>query len=62
MDGLAVVRAIRELKPNMPVIVASGSKGDTEDLRRLDAKHLTNLGKPFSLEQLLIALYKAVHH
>jgi CheY-like chemotaxis protein len=56
MDGLAAVNAIKGMKPGLPVIITSGSKQDTERRRRLDIWQLTNLGKPFSAEQLLITL------
>jgi CheY-like chemotaxis protein len=56
MDGTGVAQAIKKLKPDIPVIIASGSNRDTEQTRRLDTEHLTKLGKPFSAEQLLIAV------
>jgi two-component system, cell cycle sensor histidine kinase and response regulator CckA len=56
MDGMGVVHAIKKLKPDLPVIIASGSSRDTEQMRRMDEEQLTNLGKPFSAEQLLIAV------
>jgi two-component system cell cycle sensor histidine kinase/response regulator CckA len=62
MDGTGAIRAIKELKPDIPVIIASGSRRDTAQTRRLDLEHLTNLGKPFSAEQLLIAVGMAVEH
>ena len=56
MDGLAAVRAIKELKPDVPVIVASGSRRMQTELVEIDRLHLHDLGKPYSLEQLLIAV------
>jgi hypothetical protein len=60
-NGLAAVRAIRELRPDIPVIIASGSQHSPEELRRFEAEHLTNLGKPYSLEQLLVGVATALH-
>jgi DNA-binding response OmpR family regulator len=48
------------MRPDLPVIIASASKRDTEQMRKMDIQHLTNLGKPFSLEQLLIAVGMAI--
>jgi two-component system cell cycle sensor histidine kinase/response regulator CckA len=62
MDGMGVVHAIKELNPNIPVIIASGSNRDTDQLRKMDMEHLTNLGKPFSAEQLLIAVGMVIQH
>ncbi len=61
MDGMSAIHAIKELKPEIPVIIASGSKRDTDQMRRGDPEHLTRLGKPFSVEQTLgKAIEKAV--
>jgi CheY-like chemotaxis protein len=62
MDGMGVVHAIKELNPAIPVIIASGSNRDTDQLRKMDMEHLTNLGKPFSAEQLLIAVGMVIQH
>jgi two-component system, cell cycle sensor histidine kinase and response regulator CckA len=62
MDGLCAIEAIKAMRPDLPVIIASGSKDDTEDKRRTGAEHLTDLGKPFSAEQLLIAVGRAIQH
>lgn len=59
IDGMGAIQAIKELKPDIPVIIASGSKRDTEQMRKIDAKQVTSLGKPFSAEQLLIAVAMA---
>jgi hypothetical protein len=60
LDGMGAVRAIKELRPDIPVIIASGSKYDTEQLRRIKREQYVNLGKPFSADQLLIAVGMAI--
>jgi two-component system, cell cycle sensor histidine kinase and response regulator CckA len=60
LDGMGAIQAIKEMRPDLPVIIASASKRDTEQMRKMDIQHLTNLGKPFSLEQLLIAVGMAI--
>ena len=62
MGGMGVIRAIRELKPDIPIIIASGSEGDKEELQRIDPIHLKSLGKPYSIDQLLMAVDMALHH
>ncbi len=62
MDGIGVVHSIKRLKPDLPVIIASGSNRDTEQMEKMEAQHLTNLGKPFSAEQLLIAVGMVIQH
>jgi CheY-like chemotaxis protein len=62
MDGMAAVRAIKEIKPDIPVVIASGSKHDEEEMRRAGLEDAKNLGKPYSLDQLLIAVAMALKH
>jgi len=62
MDGIGTIRAIRGLRPELPVIIASGAKRDTEHLRGMDIGHLESLGKPYSLDQLLLAVALGLRH
>lgn len=62
LDGMGAIHAIKALKPDIPVIIASGSSRATEQTRKADIKHMTNLGKPFSAEQLLIAVAMVIQH
>jgi two-component system, cell cycle sensor histidine kinase and response regulator CckA len=62
LDGMAAIDAIKALRPDLPVIIASGSQRSAEQLRKIDVEHLTNLGKPFSVDQLLIAVGMVVHN
>ena len=56
LDGLAFVRALRRLLPDLPVMVASGRMDDAlvEDFKALGVT--TRLGKPFTEAQLAEAL------
>jgi two-component system, cell cycle sensor histidine kinase and response regulator CckA len=56
MGGLAMISAMKSLKPDLPVILASGSRQDTDLQRRNASKDATNLTKPYTLEQLLVAV------
>src|SRR5438105_8384908 len=56
LDGRSAVRAIRKMAPNIPIIMASATKNDTEDreqISRADFAHITTLSKPYGIEQLL---------
>jgi two-component system cell cycle sensor histidine kinase/response regulator CckA len=60
MDGLAFVRALRKLLPNIPIIVASGrlEPAPAQELRKLGVQVM--LEKPFTQEKLASALQAAV--
>lgn len=60
MDGLTAVSSIQKLKPNVQIIIASGTKREVGQLQNLDARHLTNLGKPYTLEALLQGVAGAI--
>ncbi|MGP8200237.1 MAG: response regulator [Limisphaerales bacterium] len=62
MDGMGVIRVVRELKPDLPIIITSGSEEDMEELQRIDPIHLKILGKPYGIDQLLMAVDMALHH
>jgi two-component system, cell cycle sensor histidine kinase and response regulator CckA len=56
MDGMGAITAIKELKPDLPIIIVSGSKRETADLQPNDSVQLKSLEKPYSLDQLLMAV------
>lgn len=56
MDGRAAIQALRKIRPDVKIIVASGSEKEVEDLRK-DIQTDAFLPKPFTNEILL----KAVH-
>jgi CheY-like chemotaxis protein len=62
MDGLGAIRAIKELKPDIPVIIASGIKRDTSEFQQTDSIHLKGLAKPYSIDQLLMAVAMGLQH
>jgi DNA-binding NtrC family response regulator len=59
MGGLESVRAIRELRPELPVILAGGGNG--QEIAGMERAHLTKLAKPYSLEQLLVAVANGIN-
>jgi two-component system cell cycle sensor histidine kinase/response regulator CckA len=56
MDGLTAIGPMRRARPDLPVIVASGTKRDTVFFKRTDLNRLVNLDKPYTLEGLLTAV------
>lgn len=56
MDGLAALRAIRMIAPEVRTIVTSGIDGETEESAGSEQLIDTRLSKPYSAEQLLLAV------
>lgn len=61
MDGGEALRAIRELDADIPVILTSGSRGDSTLTELLDEVYDV-LPKPFSIEQLRTVLRSALRY
>ena len=60
MDGVASVRALRKMKPDLPIIAFTGDAGRAR-LSEFQAMNVNNfLIKPFSTESLLAAVHTAV--
>jgi PAS domain S-box-containing protein len=60
MDGLSAVRALRELDPQLPVIVTSGLETDGGTTRATEAGGRIFLPKPYTAETLLQAVAEAL--
>ncbi|MDB6170884.1 MAG: response receiver sensor histidine kinase response regulator [Chthoniobacteraceae bacterium] len=60
IDGLTLIRAVRRMRPELPIIVATGyaEKARLTDLGTLNIAALLN--KPFTAEMLLEAITKAL--
>ncbi len=58
MDGVATIHAIRTLRPNIPIIAASGLSSDTQRNAALSAGANEFLPKPYSASTLLPLLRK----
>ena len=55
-DGQQLLQAIQKARPHIPIILASGVQQDTQWFTRIQTAHLTVLGKPYGVEQLLAAV------
>jgi CheY-like chemotaxis protein len=58
MDGLALIRAIREQRPHLPAILLTGFPGDFDELRsrQRDTGEFTLMHKPARLHEIVATL------
>ena len=56
MDGHHLVREIRQLRPRLKFVMASGKLPDFTDGEGIDGEHIIHLGKPYQLADLKRAL------
>jgi CheY-like chemotaxis protein len=60
MDGVAAVRVLRKMKPDVPIIASTG-EAQRARLEELRALNVTNfLIKPFSTANLLAAVHASI--
>ncbi|HSH93775.1 MAG TPA: response regulator, partial [Roseimicrobium sp.] len=61
MDGIALVRTLRQTHQNLPVIAATGLNTDNieANLHALGVRHI--ISKPYSREELLQTLHEVLH-
>ena len=59
-NGLEAIRTIQQMKPDIRIIIASGGSRDTAFFRKVDKAHISELPKPYTVEQLLNAVADAV--
>jgi two-component system cell cycle sensor histidine kinase/response regulator CckA len=60
LDGVGAISAIKRIEPTIPIIIASGSKQNTEHLRRIEPTQHIRLNKPYGMEQLLDGVARAL--
>jgi excisionase family DNA binding protein len=53
MDGLEVIRAARELRPGMPVIIVTGHSSEESAIEAINLGVTGYLIKPFSMERVI---------
>ena len=56
MDGIAAIRALKLMKPELPIIAASGLTGN-KARESVEAGAVTCLSKPFTAERLFVLLH-----
>ena len=59
-NGLDAIRTMQLARPDLRIIVASGGKRNPEYFQNIDMARLTELEKPYTVEQLLTAVAAAV--
>jgi two-component system, cell cycle sensor histidine kinase and response regulator CckA len=60
MDGLSAICSMQQLRPDVPAIIASGAKHDPKQLERMNPRNIANLGKPFSVKELLASVARLI--
>lgn len=61
MDGIATIRALRQINPNIKIITMSGAASKTKAVEAQNLGVGISLAKPFSAGPLLEALYQVLH-
>ncbi len=62
LNGRNAIKAIQKINPNVPIIMASGTKNDTEVFNRMDSTQIMALPKPYGVDQLIKCVAKALKH
>ncbi|HVV74347.1 MAG TPA: ATP-binding protein, partial [Verrucomicrobiae bacterium] len=55
-DGQQAIQGIQRINSRVPIIVASGVQSDTQWFGRVNRDLMTVLGKPYGIDQLLLAV------
>ena len=58
-DGASVIRTVRETRPDLPVMIITGS--GQESLTTKDLRYVTTLRKPFTMAELITAVSQLLH-
>ena len=63
MDGIAVIKALLQIKPSIPAILVSGYTGESERLDSIRERHhgVRFLAKPYTAEELIITAKELLH-
>ncbi len=60
MGGAALIEALRQLNPDLPIIAVSGQTDPEQTARITEAGAITSLAKPYSAEVMLQAVFEAL--
>ncbi len=61
LDGLALIREVRRLQPDLPIVVATGYSTETTAVEALNLGVIGYLRKPFRITHLLGMVARALH-
>ncbi|MDR3090319.1 MAG: sigma-54 dependent transcriptional regulator [Desulfobulbaceae bacterium] len=62
MDGMALLAAIKEINPDLPVIIITAFAEVEKAVRAMQAGAFSYLAKPFANDELLVNIEKAASH
>ena len=60
MDGLAVIRAAREMRPGLPVIIVTGHSTEASAIEAVNLGVVGYLTKPFTMERVVAVAERAM--
>jgi len=61
MDGISIMKALQIYEPSLPIIVMSGLIPPNLSEKIKTVKYYTKINKPFTKEEILEIIYKAIH-
>jgi two-component system cell cycle sensor histidine kinase/response regulator CckA len=61
MDGMSAIKAIQEINPQLPIVIASGAAHAPNAASPIDFEHVTVISKPYGVEQLLNGIASALN-
>jgi PAS domain S-box-containing protein len=59
-DGMQLVRELRHLHPQLPIVTISGTQGHRAEFEKLPPPRIRYLSKPFSIDDLLAVVHEAL--
>ena len=62
MDGLQLLQAVKTVNPDLPVIMVTAFAEVEKAVKAMQAGAFSYLAKPFSNDELLVNIKKAIHH
>jgi PAS domain S-box-containing protein len=63
MDGIALIRTLQKMKPDVRVIASTGRGGQEQHAHELENLHVgASLTKPYNKDKLLSTLHEVLHH
>lgn len=62
MDGIALIRTLKQMKPDVRVIASTGLGGQDARANEIASLQVCALTKPYNKNKLLVTLHDALNH